>query len=1144
MRRLFLLTAIVCAAYAQDDRASIAGAVTDPAGAGVPNATVRAVSLTRGASASTVTTESGRYHIGFLDPGTYSLSVQAPGFKRFVLEKVDLATAQKLAVDAKLEIGAPTDSVTVSADSSQLDLESAQRGQVIGRQEFADVPNNGRVVLQALWEVAGVVRTTNAWGSMGVSGVANATSFSVNGGRAGENEVLLDGVSDVGGDRQVKHIPSIETIQEARVITNPYDAQYGRTGGGVVSFTTKTGTNVPHGVAWYYYRDTGILQANLWALNRIGQPLTNFHIQDFGFETDGPVYIPKLIKGRNKLFYLFTYEGLRSPGVDAATFTLPAPEMLRGDFSNLVDQKGSRIAIYDPLSTQSDGKGGFVRTQFPGSVIPMDRLNPVALKAASYYPQPTRIGDTAAHLNNYLTAMPNTSGHNQEGARIDYLLGSAHRFHFRYSNTPYKEVRNLKWANNAAEPSGNDPLTRNGVNWSGDWTWTARPTAVFNLRFGLTRFTDFAGNTFGKGFDQTQLGFSSSFVSQLSYAAFPAFLFSGPNGYGQIGSNRPGDSHYDYAYSLQPNLNLVRGAHILKIGFEAKRFEQTVQTRGLIAGGYSFTTAFTQANPLRADASSGNEFASFLLGYPQSGSVDNNNFPAYRGYYYAGFVQDDWKVNARLTVNLGFRYDYEQPLVERYNRQTRGFAFGKPSPLQVPGLDLTGGLLYAGIDGQPRTAFDSDFTHFQPRAGFALRLGQNWAMRGGYGLFSLGQFDAGPDTGFSRPTPLTASLDGGLTPRITLSNPFPEPLLKPIGNSQGLATNLGLPISAQYLDRPLPYSHQASLGFERQLPRGWVAETSYSANFTRRLPVSAQVNNIPTSQLGQPASYYTQPVPNPFAGLLPNNPALNGTMITRQSLLVPFPQYSSFTLTGLPIGYQNYHSMQSRISKRFAKGFTFQATYVISKALEAVSFLNAQDFNLADPRASRLEYRLAQYDTPQRFTAASTYELPIGRGRPIGRNMPRILDYIAGGWQLNGNLIVQAGFPVDFPNAAPLQKGSANLPADQRTVDRWFNTSLWTDPANGKPVLAQAPFTLRNFPTRFPDVRFQTLKNLDASLFKNVPIYERLSLNLRIESYNVANTPWFSTIATTNVQAANFGGLRLSQDNQPRSFALGARLMW
>jgi hypothetical protein len=478
--------------------------------------------------------------------------------------------------------------------------------------------------------------------------------------------------------------------------------------------------------------------------------------------------------------------------------------------------------------------------------------------------------------------------------------------------------------------------------------------------------------------------------------------------------------------------------------------------------------------------------------------------PAEKEYYYALYIHDDWKVNSRLTLNLGFRWDYEAPLVEHYNRMVLGFDLNMASPIasKVQGLTLKGGLLYAGTSGTSRQAFNRDFKHPQPRVGFAYKLNDKTVMRGSYGVFFLRQYEEGPSTGYSQQTPLVSSIDGGLTPNVTLNNPFPNGLLQPIGNSQGAATNLGLGIGAQYLDRPLPYSQQWSFGFERELPGGWTVETSYVGNFTRRLPVSANVDYLPVNQLFQASTYYTTQVTNPMAGLLPNNAAKNDVNITRGDLRLPYPQYTRISLSSIPIGKQWYHGWQSN-----------------------------------------LERRLLQYEAAQKVTVLGTYELPIGRGRQFGKQLHPVLNGIVGGWQLNGNLTLQTGFPVAYPNAAAVAACSAELPSDQRTYEKWFDTSLWKDPSTGKVVATQAPYTLRTFPTRFPDVRTPGLKNMDASLFKDFPIRERMRLNFRLEWYNVTNTPWFTTVDTT-VTSSTFGYLTLSSSNGAKRANLALRLLW
>src|SRR5262245_40614793 len=354
---LFAILASASLLRAQENRASISGQVTDPVGASVPGAVVKVANVEQGVSRDSSTNEAGRYQIGFLEPGAYTVTIEAPGFKKYIRERVLLVTAQKMGLDVQLEVGAQAETVTVTGQAPLLSTETAMRGQNVSSKELRDVPNNGQIFLQMVWAMAGVVRTTNDWGSMGAQGVANATSFSVSGGRSGENEVLLDGVSDAAGDRQVKHIPNIETIEEFRVITNPYDAQYGRTGGGAISITTRSGTNVFHGVGWDYHRNS-YGTANSWSSNRLGLPISKRHSNSFGFLAEGPVYIPKVFNGKNRLFFMFTYQGVRNPGFDGATYTIPQTEQFGGDFSRLFDAGGQPVRIFDPLTTTPDNRGG------------------------------------------------------------------------------------------------------------------------------------------------------------------------------------------------------------------------------------------------------------------------------------------------------------------------------------------------------------------------------------------------------------------------------------------------------------------------------------------------------------------------------------------------------------------------------------------------------------------------------------------------------------------------------------------------------------------------------------------------------------------------------------------------------------------
>jgi hypothetical protein len=700
--------------------------------------------------------------------------------------------------------------------------------------------------------------------------------------------------------------------------------------------------------------------------------------------------------------------------------------------------------------------------------------------------------------------------------------------------------------NNPAETSTILPRGRRGRTLTIDWTNVINPSTTFNLRAGFSRLENLAWNPQTLAFNPRDLGLPASLVSQLARPQYPTVNMGTYMSQGSAPFVQADDT-----YSAGAQGGKVISTHVMKFGLELRDFRANNLSFGSAAGGsFAFSRLWTQADPNRADAYSGNEIATALLGHPTGGSAELPITTAYRGKYYALFFQDDWKLTRRLTLNLGLRWDYETPVAERYNRQTRGFAFGQPSPIAEqaknrPGIEncpacrnLTGGLLFAGTSGDARYAFAPDRNNFQPRIGAAFSLDSKTVLRGGFGTYSLGQWALGPNTGFSRSTPIITTVDG-VTPSASLSNPFPSGLLQPIGSSLGLATDLGLGLGFQYTDRPLPISKQVSFGIQRDLWWGMLLDASYVGNYTSQLAVSGQLNSIPASELGRPAAYYNERITNPLAGLLPNNAALNGATIQRSLLMVAYPQYSSLTASNLPVGKTRYDAMQMSLKKRFGFGLNFQFNYMITKNLEQYTLLNAQDLNPSDLLNPVLEKRLAIFDVPQKASFLGTYDLPVGRGRPFMSGMPAVVDGILGGWKFGWNWTFQSGFPIDFPNAAPLEARSAKLPEGQRTLERWFDTSLFPR------VAGPAPFTLRNFPTRFPDVRYMGFRNYDFSLMKDIRIFtERVKAQVRADFINTFNSPYFTQMVGNppNVTNANFGQINPQQNNSPRVVYLEFRM--
>lgn len=1151
-----LLSGLCLATYGQEVRATIQGLVQDPTGAPIAGAAIRVTNISTGITVATESGENGNYLTPFLTPGEYRMDVQHAGFKKYIREALVLQTLDKARIDIALELGALSESVTVSGQATTLQTESANRGATISNELIQNLPTQGRNPFQIAWATPGVFKS-GSWRYLRSFDIGGTTGFSVNGGRSSENEVLLDGVSNVQSSRQVIHVPTMDSIQEFKVLTNTYDAQYGRTGGGIVTIVTKGGTNQIHGTAYEFFQNDK-LNANQFELNAAGTPKSPNHINAYGFQVAGPVFLPKVFDGRNKVFWMIAFEGMKQRSADPGLVTVPQMDWRTGNFASLLNAQGQQVAIYDPLTTQKDGS----RTAFAGNIIPASRINPIAAAMLKYYPAPTSNGIALTHAQNYPYPSRWIGNLEQWIGRADYNINSKNVVFFRYGQNPYNEYRGLVFVTdpsqkNPAEPTGNAPLVRNGRNWTFDWTSTLSPRLTFDLRGGLSRWEETSGSSFATGFDQTSLGFDPALVKQFTRAGFPNIDLGS---YQAMGTNRLINFGANDAYSIQPNVNWVVGRHFLKFGVEGRRYNDNTLNPGLAAGYYKFDKNWTQGNANRADAVSGNEIATLLLGYPTQAYVDRNIDPAYVHYYYATFVQDDFKLSSKLTLNMGLRWDYESPATERYNRMVLGADFNAASPIatQAAGLNLKGQVLFANVGGQPRGSFNPDRNNFAPRIGVAYKLTDKWVIRGGYGLYYLGQSATGSNNGYSQRTNAVVSTDN-LTPAVNLQNAFAlQPggqLLAAVGNSQGTSSFLGQALAANYLNRPLPYSHQFSFDIQRELPGGILVEAAYVGNITRKLPLTINTNNnnlnaVPTSELNRrtatgaiDTAYYNAQVANPMAGLIPLNAALNGPTITRQNLLFAYPQFSSVNLNNVPAGSQRYDSFQLKVSKRYAMGMTFLGSYTASKTLERVALLNTQDFNLSDPSASMIVKQPAdQIDIPRKLNITGVYELPFGKGKPLAGNVSGLVNQFIGGWELNANITYMKGWAVNYPNANQVTPGSAQL--SDPSIGQWFNTSLWTDPATGKRVASQEPFTLRNYPLRFSDVRLPGYQNWDASLSKYFPIHERLRLQFKFEAVNALNHAWIANIASVDVTNSQFGRLNPTQSNLPRFLKLGLNMQW
>jgi hypothetical protein len=1146
MHRLLLgLIFALWAASAQEFRATLAGRITDPAGSGVAGASVGIKNAGTAEIATTTSNDDGNYQVSFLTPGDYVITIEKAGFKKSVREGVHLDVAQRGVVDVQLVLGDVTQSVTVSAGAEILETESADRGLTIESARVLETPLQGRNIFAQAWSAPGVVENAAAQ-RLRPFDIAGSSSITINGGRPSTNEVLVDGVTSLFQASSVSYVPTAEATGEFRVQNTNFDAQYGWTLGGVINIVTKNGTNEFHGSLFEFLQNTH-LNANTFNSNRTGVGRSSSHINTFGGDVAGPIR-------KNKLFFTYTFEDIRQVIPDPFITSVPSALQKQGNFSQTYyarDASGNPQVqtIYDPFSTTIGANGALVRTAFPGNIIPASRLNPVAVKVFSYVPSGNIVGDPLTGLNNLTnngSTRKFTDFFPENTGRVDYEITDKTRMFVRYSRNALSEARGFHYSTtsalNAADTGNNNPFTRENHNATIQLTHVFNSSLVMNIRLGLERFKSESGSEQGAAVGPAGLGFSSSFIAQAANW-FPRFGWSSYEG---AGAQPTYVSPVAQTNSLQMSVDKMVGRQDIKFGGDFRLLRSYSPNPGFNAGSFSFDQTFTGANPLSIQPSSGNALASFLMGTPQSGFIQVNSEPARQEKLSSVYVQDDIRVTERLKLNLGLRWDYLGPLTDRFNELGRGFAFGTPNPVQVPGLTVNGGVLFSGAGGLPRGIFDPKWSNLGPRAGAAYQLDHRTVLRGGYALVYGQTFsDPGNAPGFSQTTNMVTSIQTGV-PSSTLDNPFPGGILQPAGASLGLLTALGQGISfADPAGGAPPYVHQFSLEIQRELPGKFLISAAYVGSRSRRIPVSQQINALPLSALQLGSSALTANVTNPFAGLIPGT-SLNGATVQKQQLLAPYPEFLINGITEMfePIGSSSYNAAQVLISKRLFHGLNFSVAYTYSKQIDQVSYANPQD--------TRLEKVVAAWDVPQNLQINLLYQLPFGTGKLIGSGLSKGVRAVISGWEISSLTRLQQGMPMNFPaNAAPT---GLNPALSDPNYTQWFNTCTLL--ANGttrgcvgnqQPAWTiRQPFTLQTWSSRLASVRLPGIHNSDISVIKHSRITERLDLVFRADFINAFNSPQFFSGPVTDVNNGNFGRISgaMDQSNLPRFIQLSLKLQF
>jgi len=1021
------------------------------------------------------------------------------------------------------------------------------------------------------------------------------------------NNMLLDGVSTRytfnGGYFAVN--PSVDMTDELKVITNPYSAEYAHTIGGVVIATTKSGTDSWHGRLSEANAAAG-LRANTWQNNKATCKDSSGNTYNCptprapGSSNHETGQLGGAIK-KGKLFVFGDYEHWYSTASSTSFLgTVPTAAQRQGDFTSTYYNSGtssapvaSMVTIYDPFTCADTPTGpnsclaGNPRTQIgpndtvhpstTANVIPVSAFSPVAKAlfppggTEKYIPLPTNlgqaIGSTGKYLiNNNLTpaATSSPSWSKYYLGRMDYNLNPSSRLMLRYLHTYSPSTDPPFYGTSptglAMQPTDtNFPYIRQGDSGAIEYTHTLSPTSVMSLTLGFYRYSNYGMDAYRRNVTPAQLGFSSTFASQAE-PAVPGIFFAGGNYKGGtsftgVGS-QAGGPNPDQTAQLYGLWSKSIGRHTLKVGGETVNERAYNEAGNWTAGSFSFAFEPTQKVWGAAGvAGQGDPIASFFFGVG-SYSIDRYTFPARQAWTAGAFIQDDIKVSPRLTINAGLRWDWAGGLTDRYNAISGTFDTAAKSPIASAvqaaagasscaacASGLVGGMTFPGVGGNSRSPYDSTFADFAPRFGFAYQLNSKTIIRGGYGLFYVNyQFDPG-STGFSVTTS-TSAYDANDAPVILVDNPFPNGLLPQTGSSLGLSTSLGGAVSFTDPHARQPRAQLLNLNIQRLLSPNTVLTVGYVHNGASRLPVSNNINHLTAAQFATcaaeaPGTGCSAAVTNPFKGILPSS-GLGGNAgkatISLSSLMLPFPQFTSVTENAMPIGDSSYHALQVNLARHFSHGVSVNVGYTNSKWMNHGYFANAFD---PGPQKD-----MATFDRPQTLVANGVWQVPVGRGQYLGRNMPRWANAILGGWQYNYVFYVWEGIPMYFGITTQPKVGVPGYNSP-RSIDQWLNKAAFQTPTN----FTDPNFRAQAWSVQNPHVRLPRFHEMDEGLQKNFKIKERVTASIMISFWNSFNsTDWFNGAgapAATDASKTYFGsitGAGIAPSNAPRAGRIEGRV--
>src|SRR6266567_3994491 len=1102
------LTAAICCA--QVATGNLRGTVSDSTGGVLPNCSITITHTSTGLVRKMVTNEQGDFNAPSLPVGEYRIAVGLTGFQTKVLSGLTLQVDQTAIVPVVLEPGAVTQTMEITASAPVLDSQTSSLGQVIENKRIVDLPLNGRNPFQL-----GVL----SGGAVAFQGLTTNLPILAGGGRHNANDILLDGVDDnlrnfngKVGRAGLTYIPSVDAVEEFKVKTNSFSAEYGHSAGYTMNATIKSGSNQYHGSAYEFLRNDA-LDANNFVSNYAGQPKAKFRQNQFGATVGGPVRLP-FYNGHDKTFFFGDYEGLQiRQAATSSLLDIPPAVFRAGDFSS------SPTKIYDPATRVLGSSGVATSDLFPGNLIPASRLDPTALKFQSLIPA-INTGSPTSVTRNFLAVSPQFTHRNQGDVKIDHRLNDKNNIMARVSisNQNIPSVGTFIYS-----PQLQLFNTRNAVLSD---THVFSPSVVNELRLGFNRantsatatlekeandFTAKAGLAFGPIF-----GFPSLNWNTLGQSQGGATQFSG---FGGSKTNYGFENTFQYADNMSP----IRGAHTLKTGVDIRRFRFDRLLSVPANGNYFFGATYT-ANASLAQVG-GLPYADFLLGLPTG--VTNSNaidWSRQRDMYVGPYVQDDWKVSRRLTLNIGFRYDlYTQPV----DAKNTGAMFDPFAPNSAGRLGI---LQLPGQNGNSRAVVLGHHKNFAPRLGLAYQVTPKFVIRSAWGMFYSyrEQNDQTTDMAYSlynfrNINMPPVSRETTITPPYRFNSPLivsgvPDPQFRNYTGTNPLSADVSSFNEAQIDYSPLPMLQQFNLSLQYEPLSNLLVEVSYA---------------------GARGVHWVQRIDL-------NQVRFEDALVGRNTQADrPFNFIASGEGLDQPSVSNWYNSANLKIERRFSRGFAMLANYTISHATDSGGAGISTYGNQANTRAMntynlRLEHGLSSLDIPRKLALSANYEIPIGRGKFLNvRNS--VLNQIIGGWQTIGILIVRSGIATDVPTSAlPPVFGTINRPdrvsgqpmlVPNPGFDQYFNPAAFKVPAN-VPNFKGVPIPTFGNAARMV-LRGPGQRNLDFSVFKDFHFGEKRRLEFRAESFNLSNTPTFNlpspTSAALTVGNAGFGKLGSSQ---------------